>query len=106
MDRFPYNWTPQNYQQDSYSHHMSLIRQEVYNHIMRRHSEADYMAFWVFCRDKLNISKELSKTYINQICQELRDLGWICTTTCSDTCLFVDADQNNRPYNCYVDSEM
>jgi hypothetical protein len=104
MNNFPSEFTPTNYSYMTRVYHMSLIRQKIHEHIMLRQSESDFFYFWEYCRNALNITKDISGEYLKVIVSELESLGWVCGTTASDSCLFIYINKDSPPHNFYQES--
>ena len=78
---------------------INSFRQEIYNTIIKRKDETDYIDLDVFQRRFCNKNISL-KDIVDKICYELHDLGWKTKLSYGDTGLFIYSTEN-PPHNCW-----
>jgi hypothetical protein len=77
------------------------LRSQIYDHIIS-HTENEYFSLDEFIAESRD--RNLANTIINDIMQELRNIGWKCTTSFGGTGLFIYSSEK-PPSNCFEDSK-
>jgi len=103
MDSFPSNIhvdNIKNFSSIQYDIAINSFRKEVYETIIKRKDESDYIDLDIFERRFCKNNSICLKKIVKQICSELEELGWKTKLSYGDTGLFIYSTEN-PPHNCW-----
>lgn len=102
MDSFPLSLHISNrhkFNEINYKRIKTILRQEIYESIITRKDENDYIDLFIFCRKYCGNSEELINKITGEIRSELHELGWKTALSYNDTGLFIFVDE--KPTSCW-----
>jgi hypothetical protein len=99
MTQFPNVKDIVNFEQMNYERINSILRVDIYNHMISRRSENEYFDLDTF-NMKNNISMKTLHQMIKEIMNELEKLGWKTKLSFGDTGLFIYSTEE-QPKSCW-----
>lgn len=102
MKEFPSNLhvkNRRNFGTLTYNRVKAYLRRELYEHILMS-EEKDYFSIDIFDKKWIN-DIEKTKQMVQEVRDELHELGWNTATSFGGTGLFIYAEE--KPRNCYQD---
>ena len=84
----------------NYQRTVGLFRQEIYETILLRKDENEYIDLDVFRRKYCNNKQSVMTEIVNKIILELQDLGWKTKLSFGDGGLFIFSTEN-PPRSCW-----
>jgi hypothetical protein len=84
----------------NYARGLCYLRKTLYEHIIS-HEESEYFSIDDFIANFPQFKTQDAKKMLNELIQELIDIGWNCKLSFGGTALFIFAEK--PPANCWED---
>jgi hypothetical protein len=88
------------FEEINYERVLSLFRQEVYELLLKRKDDNEYIDLDSFAARYCNRKVKTVMKMTDQICSELKNLGWNTKLSFGDTGLFIYSTEN-PPISCW-----